>query len=189
MKARSYLVLFLGASLGAVLAGCGQRTTKAAAEDAPSKQNKTAIGNRGASELRYGMRARPEVFGSYWDSIPAPVTASNRTDGVHQFVATNGWNMSSEVLFTYGLIATKPIRGLPWPSIADREFPAVTSGGVLYVVLDSFHHMANGLAYNPDTNRFAESITGFKPIGAHWYAWAQHEDPITLPKQYEGKPQ
>jgi hypothetical protein len=108
-------------------------------------------------------------------------------DSITSFLATNGWNMSTGVLFTYGLAQTKPIHGLPWPQITNREFPAVTSGGILYVVLESFHHIATGVAYNPGTNRFADTITGFTPVGDHWYAWAQHEDPITLPKQYEGQ--
>ena len=81
----------------------------------------------------------------------------------------------------------KPIRGLPWEAIKDREFKAVTHQGVLYVVLKGWHHNLSGVAYNPETNTFAPKIRGFQPIGQHWYAWAQPEDPITLPQKYEGQ--
>ena len=30
-------------------------------------------------------------------------------------------------------------------------------------------------AYNPNTNHFPEWIKKFKPIGGHWYVWAQPE--------------
>ena len=43
-----------------------------------------------------------------------------------------------------------------------------------------------GVAYNPCTNRFDTSLAGFSPIGEHWYAWRQPEDPLKLTQRYEG---
>jgi hypothetical protein len=109
---------------------------------------------------------------------------------VDAFIATNGWNMTTGAVgFGWGLIEQKlrPISALPWVQLKDREFRAITSEGILYVVLDSWHHNSSGVAYNPKTNRFDDLIAGFKPLGGHWYAWGQPEDPILLPKQYEGQ--
>jgi hypothetical protein len=123
-----------------------------------------------------------------WDSVPVPdITGSNATSTVEKFIAQYGDNMSATVVeFTYGLVKTERIRGLPWEKIKDREFQAVTSNGILYVALESFAHNCGGVAYNPHRKEFNSSIKGFKPIGNHWYVWAQPEDPITLPKVYEG---
>jgi len=69
---------------------------------------------------------------------------------VQAFIATNGWNMhTGNVVLTYGLEKTKRIRGLPWECIREREFPALTHDGILYVVLTGWHHDCNGIAYNP----------------------------------------
>src|SRR5205814_8197349 len=106
---------------------------------------------------------------------------------VQAFIATNGWNMQTgNFVFTYGLEKPKKIRGLPWECIREREFPALTHDGILYVILTGWHHDCNGIAYNPTTNSFPPAIRGFKHLGEHWYAWAQPEDPITLSQQYEG---
>jgi hypothetical protein len=76
---------------------------------------------------------------------------------------------------------------LPREAIEDREFKAVTHGGILYVLLKGWHHNLSGVAYNPGTNTFAPHIRGFQPIGQHWYAWAEPEDPINLTRKYEGQ--
>ena len=105
---------------------------------------------------------------------------------VHAFVATNGWNMHTGILGRFSFVKEmKSINGLPWKEIHDREFKAVTRDGILYVVLTGWHYNDSGIAYNPKTNRFTKSIAGFKPVGGHWYAWAQPEDPIQLEKRYE----
>ena len=134
-----------------------------------------------------GMVVHPS-FGLRWDEVPPPtLTDSSAMAGVNAFSATNGWNMhSNRLIFSYGLDDPHPIRGLPWEVIKDREFPALTHRGVLYVILSGWHHDVSGVAYNPSTNTFAAAITGFKPIGGHWYAWAQLEDQVRLPQLYEG---
>ncbi len=107
---------------------------------------------------------------------------------VESFVAQNGWQMQSGgLVFTYWDVPTKPLRGLPWKEIKDREFPAITHRGVLYVVLKAWHHDCHGIAYNPNTNTFAPAINGFTPLGSHWYAWAQTEIPGRLKQRYEGQ--
>ena len=108
---------------------------------------------------------------------------------VQAFITRYGWNMeTNSALSLNGFVEerTEQIRGLPWEAIRDREFPAVTHRGVLYVKLGGGHHSVHGVAYNPNTNAFAPTIAGFKPIGQHWYVWAQLEDPIPLERQYEG---
>jgi hypothetical protein len=130
-------------------------------------------------------------FGLHWDEVPAPTsTGSNAMAAVQEFVAANGWNMeTNRSLFfddPYHSDHIKPIRGLPWKAIKDREFDALTHQGVLYVLLSGWHHNLNGIAYNPNTNTFAY-VSGFQPIGQHWYVWAQPEDPVTLKQKYEGE--
>ncbi len=128
-------------------------------------------------------------FGLRWDEVPAPtLTGANPMVAVHGFISTNGWNMETNGLRVVDdSDRLRPIRGLPWAAITDREFRAVTHKGVLYVLLKGWHHNLSGIAYNPNTNAFAPHICGFKPIGQHWYVWAQPEDPITLPQTYEGQ--
>jgi hypothetical protein len=131
-------------------------------------------------------------FGLRWDEVPAPTsTGSNAMAAVWEFVAANGWNMETNGSqffdYPYHSDHIKSIRGLPWKAIKDRDFEAVTHEGVLYVLLDGWHHDLSGVAYNPNTNTFAPYIRGFQPIGQHWYVWAQPEDPITLKQKYEGQ--
>jgi hypothetical protein len=129
-------------------------------------------------------------FGLGWDEVPAPTLRGTAAlASVQAFVATNGWNMQTgRLLFTYGLEKVQPIRGLPWKAIKDREFSALTHGGILYIMLSGFHHDCSGVAFNPSTNRFPSSISGFKPIGDHWYVWKQTEIPIEGQQKYEGQP-
>lgn len=134
-------------------------------------------------------------FGLHWDEVPAPtLMGSNAMSAVNAFVAANGWNMQTndcvfDCIFDGDSEKSKPIRGLPWSVIQDKEFSAVTHDGILYVLFGGFHHDGHGVAYNPQTNRFTTAIDGFKPIGQHWYVWIfDHEDFPTpkLPQQYEG---
>jgi hypothetical protein len=132
-------------------------------------------------------------FGLAWDEVPAPtLVGSNALEGVNSFVAANGWNMqTNDCLFDCirGNDKSKPIRGLPWVVIHEREFPALTHDHILYVFFKGFHHDGTGIAYNPNTNHFAATINSFKPIGQHWYAWAyDHEfwSSAPQPQIYEG---
>jgi hypothetical protein len=127
--------------------------------------------------------------GGSWQERSAPdIRGPRAMIGVEDFVATNGWNMHTEgLLFSYGLVKTQPIRGLPWKSLQKHEYSAVTHEGILYIITDGWHHDCNGLAFNPKTNHFPRSIMGFKPIGDHWYVWAQPEFPTELTRRYEGE--
>jgi hypothetical protein len=118
-----------------------------------------------------------------WEKTKAPdITGTNALASVFSFVATNGWDSYSEtntyIFWTEEEDGKQPhyISGLPWKRLHDQRFWALTSGGILYVLLgDEFHHDYYGVAYNPTTNHFPEWIRGFKPIGGHWYVWAQPE--------------
>jgi hypothetical protein len=133
-------------------------------------------------------------FGLKWDEVPAPtLIGSNALTAVNSFAATNGWNMQTNNCVFDCIVddgtKSKPIRGLPWAAIREKEFPAVTHNNILYVFFGGFHHDGHGVAYNPHTNRFARSIDAFKPIGEHWYVWAfDHEFPSSVPQPriYEG---
>lgn len=128
-------------------------------------------------------------FGLHWDEVPAPtITGSTALEAVSNFIAANGWNMETNQnpVFTMGA-TLKPIHGLPWTVIQNRDFEAMTHGGVLYVVFSCSHHNCNGVAYNPNTNSFAPVIQGFKPIGQHWYVWAQPDIQTPMEQEYEGQ--
>jgi hypothetical protein len=126
-------------------------------------------------------------FGLNWDEVPAPtITDSNAMKGVEDFVATNGWNMCTNFLnFVTGKDQPKVIRALPWEVIQNREFPATTKDGILYVTFGGFGISKWGVAYNPKTNGF----TGleFKHLGQHWYAWMLPDDGNLKVQQYEGR--
>jgi hypothetical protein len=123
-----------------------------------------------------------------WKRIPPPdLRGPNDPGGVEVFIRANGWKMGRGIAgAAWGLVKTKPISGLPWNDIKHREFQAVTANGILYVILDGFHHSMYGVAYNPCTNRFDAGLAGFSSIGEHWYAWRQPEDPMKLTQRYEG---
>jgi len=129
------------------------------------------------------------AFGYRWDEVPPPtLTGSNSMLAVSAFIATNGWHMHTGGLaFTYGGISLKPMRGLPWREIHEREFSAVTHNEIFYVVFSGWHHDCQGVAYNPNTNIFPPAITGFKPLASNWYVWAQAEFPARLEQRYEGQ--
>jgi hypothetical protein len=129
-------------------------------------------------------------FGYWWDEVPPPtLTNLNAMADVQAFIKTNGWNMATNDIFgemsdTHPM---RPIRGLPWEAIKDREFNAVTFNGVLYVKFRGWQHALNGVAYNPRTNAFSGRISGFKPIGGHWYVWAAGDHQLPLVQHYEGR--
>ena len=130
-------------------------------------------------------------FGIRCDSVPAPtVHGTNAMASTEAFVRTNGWNMHpGALIFGFGMEKPKRIRGLPWMAIQDREFPALTHEGILYVILHGWHHTVDGVAYNPQTNRFPSTISA-KHVGEHWYSWTQPEDQPEaggLPQIYEGQ--
>ena len=126
-------------------------------------------------------------FGYRWDTVPAPtMTGTNTMASVDAFIATNGWEMQKDgaVFSAFGSSQEKPIRGLPWAAIHEREFPAVSHGGVLYVFFNGWHHNNSGVAYNPRTNDLV--MPGFKPIGQHWYVWATSDTGERFEQVYEG---
>jgi hypothetical protein len=128
-------------------------------------------------------------FGMGWDEIPAPALhGRDAVAAIAIFTATNGWAMHTDgpLFLQFAEAKCKPLRGLPWAAIRDREFKAITDEGILYVPLS--HGMVlncSGLAYNPRTNRFPSEIRQFKHIGDHWYVWRQGDYPDGV-KQYEG---
>jgi hypothetical protein len=152
-----------------------------------------------SARVLFQMAVVDPSFGYYWNEVPAPtLIGSNAMLAVNAFVATNGWNMQTNdcifdcILDNDDAARSKPIRGLPWTVIQEQEFPAVTHDGILYVFFRGFHHDGHGVAYNPNTNRFAATIDAFKPIGQHWYAWMfEHESPLEAPQPqiYEGSNQ
>jgi len=144
-------------------------------------------------EIFHKMIVDPS-FGYRWDEVPAPtIVGSNALSAVSAFVATNGWNMQTndcifDCIFGDESDKSKLMSGLPWVVIREREFPAVTHDGILYVFFGGFHHDGHGVAYNPNTNRFSATMDAFEPIGQHWYVWAfDHEFPHPpAPQKYEG---
>jgi hypothetical protein len=54
-------------------------------------------------------------------------------------------------------------------------------------MFEEWHHDFTGVAYNPNTNTFCSPIAGFKPVGQHWYVWAQPEFTMKLDQIYEGQ--
>ncbi len=115
-----------------------------------------------------------------WRRTPRPdIKGSNALASVSSFIATNGWDMftnKEETLDWEDLEPKTYITGLPWKKWSGKQFQAKTSGGILYVLLgDEFHHDYYGIAYNPTTNHFPQYVRRFRPVGDHWYVWAQPE--------------
>lgn len=114
-----------------------------------------------------------------WDAVDAPdLPGRNGRATVNKFIESYGWNMQrSGFLFETNGKPARPIRGLPWKSLKDEQFPAVTCGGVLYVLLEKGPGAnRSGVAYNPLTNLFVPSVRGYRPIGSRWYVWVQPEN-------------
>ncbi|HZR21516.1 MAG TPA: hypothetical protein VFE51_29815 [Verrucomicrobiae bacterium] len=131
------------------------------------------------------------VSGPRWERMgPPDINGKKGMAAVDAFIATNGWEMNSSPLaFAFGFGQSVPLKGLPWKRLANREYPVLTHGGVLYVALEGWHHDVIGVAYNPRTNSFAAGVMGFKPLADHWYVWtfAELDDSIKLTKRYEGQ--
>lgn len=174
-----------------------QQSMQAFQKQGPSNSDLSLLTNLDTPSMRWVFESAivDPSFGLEWDEVPPPtLVGSNAMSAVSAFVDTNSWNMQTndcifDCIDDSGSDKSKPIRGLPWTAIYDKEFPAVTHNGVLYVFFRGFHHDGRGVAYNPQTNRFAGSIDGFKPIGQHWYVWVyDHEFPSTVPapQKYEG---
>jgi hypothetical protein len=164
----------------------------------PSSSNFSFTNAEAQASLRFVFESIivDPSFGLAWDEVPAPtLLGPDAMSAVTSFVATNGWNMqTNDCIFDCisdndKEATSRPIRGLPWAAIHEREFPAVTHNGILFVCFGGFHHDGHGVAYNPHTNHFAATIDAFKPIGQHWYAWEfDHEFPphVPPPQIYEG---
>ena len=70
----------------------------------------------------------------------------------------------------------RPLIGIPWKGLAQREYRAITCDGILYIPLRAFGPESSGIAYNPHTNPFT-TVNGFVPVGGGWYAWKQTMSP------------
>jgi hypothetical protein len=172
-----------------------QRFVKEMQKSAPSDPDLSSTNAEALASFRWVFESAivDPSFGLYWDEVPAPTLVnSNALSAVYAFVATNGWNtQTNDCIFDCFSYQpnSKPIRGLPWAVIREKEFPAVTHDNILYVFFRGFHHDGHGVAYNPHTNHFAATIDAFKPIGQHWYVWAfDHEfrPSVPQPQIYEG---
>jgi len=127
-----------------------------------------------------------------WDSKPGYyIRGTNATASVSAFIATYGWNSSTndEDLYRWEDLQLHNIHDLPWSRYKGQEFPALTHDGIFYVLSNpGWHHDYGGVAYNPQTNHFpAWEGFGFKPIGDHWYVWCIPElsGGMNLPHIYE----
>src|SRR5438876_1232123 len=103
--------------------------------------NQSELTNMFWTNLVRGFIVHPS-FGVTWDEVPPPtLTNVGAMKAVEAFIAANGWNMhTNRLVFSYGNEQTRPIRGLPWGVIKDREVAALTHQGVLYVVLRGSNH-------------------------------------------------
>lgn len=125
-----------------------------------------------------------------WD-VPDPpdILGTNAMAGVQQFIVTNGWNMctNDDDLANWDKLTPEYIHDLPWTKFKGHQFPAITCGGILYVLTaPGWHGDYGGVAYNPMTNHFPASVEGFRTVGGHWYVWSSLEFPPSgLPKKYE----
>jgi len=125
-----------------------------------------------------------------WERVPSPdVKGAAGLASISNFVAVHGWTMYTNEggIWWEELDTNITIGGLPWVELATNRYQALTREGILFILLDSTgHHDYSGVAYNPHTNYFPESIRGFKPIGDHWYVWGQPEfQSMTLMRKYE----
>jgi hypothetical protein len=112
--------------------------------------------------------------GFSYDSVSRPLTNSNAMAGVQQFVRSNGWQMQTgNILFVTLGDKMRPLAGIPWKGLTQKQYDAITCDGILYVPLRGFGAESDGIAYNPKTNRFPVTVNGFVPVGAGWYAWKQ----------------
>ncbi len=123
-----------------------------------------------------------------WDAMSPPdIHGTNALASVQAFVATNGWNMQTSGPPFEANVSPGQLSGIPWKKFTGQQLPALTQGGILYVVTErGFHHDLIGVAFNPQTNRFGPTIRGFRPLGEHWYVWTQPEfQSMVLMQKYE----
>lgn len=189
----SFTVLLVGLAVAVAADPAATNETQAAQWERIYNRIRTEMGITNVEEMMKIPIFRAKIvhpaFGFFWDEVPPPtLTNSSALASVNAFIATNGWNMHANSLGPFTWVKNqKPIRGLPWKVIHDREFPATTHNGILYVRFTGWHYNDNGVAFNPKTNRFPKSILGFKPLGNHWYAWAQRDDGLVMTQAYEGQ--
>jgi hypothetical protein len=115
-----------------------------------------------------------------WDDMPPPdIEGKDIMKGVSEFIATNGWAMSTNTGELYfNDHEAKLIHNLPWRKFKNKQFPAWTQSGILYVISNpGWHDDYGGVAYNPNTNKFSTDIECFKQIGSHWYVWWTTDTP------------
>jgi hypothetical protein len=113
-----------------------------------------------------------------WKMSGPNIHGSNSLASVSAFVATNGWNMYTNEggIFWEELDTNWVISDLPWRSLTNRQYQALTRDGIFYALTEEgWHHEYGGVAYNPQTNRFPWTVRFFKPVGGHWYVWWQPE--------------
>lgn len=123
-----------------------------------------------------------------WDAMAPPdIHGTNALASVEAFVASHGWSMQTNGPPFEANVSPGRISGVPWKKLAAQQLPALTQGGILYVVTkQGFHHDLIGVAFNPKTNTFGPTIRGFRPLGEHWYVWTQPEfQSMTLIQKYE----
>ena len=94
-----------------------------------------------------------------WEKTRGPdITGSNALASVFSFVATNGWDSYSKTntyIFWAGDESPHYISGLPWKHMNGQQFPALTSGGVLYVLLGGYHYDYYGVSIQPKHKPFS----------------------------------
>jgi len=118
--------------------------------------------------------ADPEPFGgANWNGIPPPdLVGPGAMAKVDSFISKHGWVMHTGTLNGMRFLTTgRPISGLPWEELVRLELPALTRGGILYVLFSSSDGRMNGVAYNPDTRTFPPQIVS-KPLSDQWFAWS-----------------
>lgn len=114
-----------------------------------------------------------------WDEVSGPDRSERKAmASVNKFIESYGWNMQrSGFLFETNGKPARLIRDLPWKEMQNKQYPAVTYDGVLYVLLERGPGgNRSGVAYNPLTNMFVPSVRGYRPIGSRWYVWVQPEN-------------
>jgi len=189
----TFVVLLFSVALSPAAGLAGTNDAEAAQWQRIYERLRTEMGITNVEEMMKIPIFRDAIvhpaFGIYWDEVPPPtLTNASAMASVNAFVATNGWTMQKDGFGPFMWVTNqKPIRGLPWKEIQDREFRATTHDGILYVRFTGWHYNDSGVAFNPKTNKFPESILGFKPLENHWYVWAQRDDALKMTQIYEGQ--
>lgn len=72
-----------------------------------------------------------------WDSVPGHyVRDTNAMADVSLFIATNGWNSSTndEDLYHWEDLPPHYLHDLPWSKLRNQQIQTLTHGGILYVL-------------------------------------------------------